>query len=203
MSSHRRRRRICRLFKTNRCLSEHEIFIVGKQCKFGARISCETHSRRLHLRPGRAVRVRGWLYAGAEGIRGRFSNGLSLLGVCSEIRYGGGGDGGGSGFRDNKLDVTRTHLHKGCMCVAFSFTFLFFFFFFFCLCSVTALVIYRSTPQHIILHINITLVCAEQQFPFYGFQPRNVLCQMLYQIQMGNVIGFDQYHFYHTSSPIR
>lgn len=95
-------------------MSVREIFIVGKQCKFGARISCETHSRRLHLRPGR----RAVCANKGGGIRGRFSNGLSLLGVCSEIRYGvgvvkgQGSDGGGSGFRDNKLDVTRTHLHR-------------------------------------------------------------------------------------------
>lgn len=115
-------------------MNELEIFIVGKQCKFGAGISCETHSRRLHLRPGRAVRAgAGWLRFdrwvgdGGRGIRGRFSNGLSLLGVCSEIRYmyivSEEGDGGASGFGDNKLDVTRMHLHKGYMCVAFYFYF--------------------------------------------------------------------------------
>lgn len=125
------------LFKTNRCLNEREMFIVGKQCKFGAGISCETHSRRLHLRPGPSVlragvlgwlRLERWVGGGWRGgIRGRFSNGLSLLGVCSEIRYmyttGEEGDGGASGFGDNKLDVTRMHLHKGYMCVAFSFYF--------------------------------------------------------------------------------
>lgn len=77
---------------------------------------------------GCRLRFERWVGCGGRGgIRGRFSNGLSLLGVCSEIRYmymaGGAGDGGASGFGDNKLDVTRMHLHKGYMCVAFSFYF--------------------------------------------------------------------------------
>jgi hypothetical protein len=118
------------IFKTNRCLSEHEIFIVGKQCKFGARVSCETHSRRLHLRPGRVVRhQRGWTRERCKDTWTFFKWVIFVRG-CTEIRYGGGGHSGGSGFLDNKLDVTRMHLHKGYMCVAFSFYFCRFFFFF-------------------------------------------------------------------------
>jgi len=41
------------------------MFIVGKQCKFGAGISCETHSRRLHLRPGWPCCERGCEGAGS------------------------------------------------------------------------------------------------------------------------------------------
>jgi len=51
---------------------------------------------------------------GGGGIRGRFSNGLSLLGGSpgDKVRRWRGVTVEVVAFGDNKLDVTRTHLHR-------------------------------------------------------------------------------------------
>lgn len=134
-------------------MSEHEIFIVGKQCKFGARISRETHSRRLHLRPGRRAPspVRK-----SRGIRGRFSNGLSLLGFAIGERDKVSVWARGGSFRYNKLDVTRTHLHKGYMCVGsfFFFSFGYFIFYFFSLLRDRTSYLSINTLTYIYIYIH-------------------------------------------------